>query len=67
MTTVNFTIPAISCGHCLHTIRMELGQLEGVSSVEATLEDKQVSVTYAAPASEDQIIHLLQDINYPPQ
>ncbi|MBC8497016.1 MAG: heavy-metal-associated domain-containing protein, partial [Chloroflexi bacterium] len=33
MTTVTYNIPGINCGHCEHTIKMEVGDLEGVQSV----------------------------------
>ena len=35
MATETFSVPNISCGHCVMTIERELGELEGVSSVEA--------------------------------
>jgi copper chaperone CopZ len=28
MTTVTYTVPAIHCGHCTHTIEMEVGELQ---------------------------------------
>jgi len=65
MTRVTYEIPNISCGHCVHTIEMELGELSGVQSVHATT-DKQVTVEYDTPADEDQIVALLTEINYPP-
>ena len=66
MTTVTYNIPKISCGHCVHTIKMEVGDLEGVVSVEASNETKQATIQFGPPASEDKIIALLRDINYPP-
>ena len=33
MTTVTYTVPAISCGHCTHTIETEEGELQGGQSV----------------------------------
>ncbi len=30
MTTVTYSIPNISCGHCVHTIQSELSELSGV-------------------------------------
>ena len=39
--TVTFNIPNISCNHCVHTINMELSELEGVVSVSADLDTKQ--------------------------
>ena len=35
MTTKTFTVPNISCGHCTHTIEMELRDLAGVKEVKA--------------------------------
>ena len=67
MTTKTFTVPNISCGHCTHTIEMEVGDLAGVTSVKAEQESKQVTVEWRAPASWEQIKSLLQEINYPVQ
>ena len=65
MTTVTYTVPAISCGHCTHTIETEVGELQGVQSVKADLETKKVEITFDVPASEDSIKELLAEINYP--
>ena len=47
MSTVTYRVPAIHCGHCVHTIKMELSDLEGVQSVQADMNTKQVDVEYA--------------------
>ena len=65
MTTVTYNVPAIHCGHCTHTIEMEVGELQGVQSVKADEANKKVVITFDAPASEDQIKALLAEINYP--
>jgi len=65
MTTVTYTVPAISCGHCTHTIETEVGDLQGVQSVKADEATKKVEITFDAPASEDVIKALLAEINYP--
>jgi copper chaperone len=65
MTTVTYTVPAIHCGHCTHTIEMEVSELEGVQAVKADLDAKKVEVSFDAPASEDKIKALLAEINYP--
>jgi copper chaperone len=65
MTTVTYSVPNISCGHCVHTIQTEVVELEGVKEVRANAETKNVVVTFDAPASEDQIKALLAEINYP--
>ena len=65
MTTVTYTIPKISCGHCVHTIKMEVSDLAGVQSVEASSETKTATISFEDPASEDAIKALLMEINYP--
>jgi copper chaperone len=65
MATVTYSIPNISCEHCVHTIRMEVGDIKGVSSVSANQETKQATITFDAPATEAQIKSLLAEINYP--
>ena len=66
MSTKTFLVPNISCGHCTHTIQMELKDLAGVTSVVAEQESRRVTVEWDAPATWDQIAGLLTEINYPP-
>ena len=65
MTTVTYSVPAIHCGHCTHTIEMEVGELKGVQSVKAEQDTKKVTITFDEPASEEKIKSLLAEINYP--
>ena len=65
MTTVTFNIPNISCGHCVHTIKMEVGDMPGVQSVEASPDSKTATITFDAPITEDAIKTLLAEIKYP--
>ena len=65
MKTVTYTIPNISCMHCVHTIKTEVGDLNGVKSVEANAQTKQATITYEEPATEEKIKAVLTEINYP--
>lgn len=65
MTTVTYTVPKIHCGHCVHTIQMELSDLAGVQTVSADMNTKKVVVNFDAPASEEKIEALLAEIKYP--
>lgn len=67
MSTKTFTVPNISCGHCTHTIEMEVGDLAGVTKVTAVQDSKQVTVEWQDPATWEQIQATLQEINYPPE
>lgn len=65
MNTVTYSIPAMHCAHCNHTIEMELRELAGVQSVKADFPTKKVEVSFDAPATEQKIKALLSEINYP--
>ncbi len=65
MTTVTYSIPNISCGHCVHTIQTELSDVAGVKSVNADKDTRMVEIVFDAPASEAAIKELLVSIDYP--
>jgi len=65
MTTLTVKAPNISCGHCVHTIQDEVGELAGVKSVQAKEDSKVVTVTFEAPATTEQIEALMAEIGYP--
>jgi copper chaperone len=66
MASKTFTVPNISCNHCVMTIKRELGELAGVTSVAADAETKNVTVEWESPANWESIKSLLTEINYPP-
>jgi copper chaperone len=65
MTTVKYSVPNISCMHCVHTIQTEVADLAGVKSVVADAPTKAVEITFDAPATEETVKALLAEINYP--
>jgi copper chaperone CopZ len=65
MSTLTVNAPAISCGHCVHTIQNEVSELPGVQSVQADEKSKLVTIVYDQPASEQSIKDLLAEIGYP--
>ena len=65
MEKKTFSIPSISCGHCVNAIKSELSDLEGVSKVEGDIEGKSIEVEWDTPASEEIIKNKLVEINYP--
>ena len=65
MEKKTFSIPNISCGHCVMSIKNELNELPGVSSVEGDAENKSITVEWDAPATLEKIQNTLKEINYP--
>ncbi|MCO5184286.1 MAG: heavy-metal-associated domain-containing protein [Anaerolineae bacterium] len=65
MTSKTFVVPNISCGHCVNTVQNELSELQGVATVSADQDTKQVTVEWDAPADWESISALLDEIGYP--
>ncbi len=64
-TKVTYSIPAIHCQHCVHTIQSELIELPGVRSVKADQNLRNATIEFEPPASEEGIKALLKEIEYP--
>lgn len=65
MEKETISIPNISCGHCVMSIKNELGEVAGVKSVEGSPEAKTISVEWQSPATLEKIKETLEEINYP--
>ncbi|GAB4400558.1 MAG: hypothetical protein OHK0031_19220 [Anaerolineales bacterium] len=65
MTTVKYSVPNISCHHCVNTIQNEVSELAGIQSVKAAVDTRVVEIVFDAPASEEKIKALMAEINYP--
>ena len=63
--TKTFSIPNISCGHCVMSIKNELSEIQGVANVEGNHESKTVTVEWDTPATLEKITSTLKEINYP--
>jgi copper chaperone len=65
MEKLKINVPNISCGHCVNTIKMELEDVVGVSTVSGNADDKSIDVAWDAPATLQKIKDTLQEIGYP--
>jgi copper chaperone CopZ len=65
MQQERFQIPNISCGHCTAAVERELKELPGIVSVSADVDTKSAEVKWDSPATREQIIATLKEINYP--
>jgi copper chaperone CopZ len=63
MTTLNYSVPGVSCEHCQRAIEGELSQVRGVASVEVDLDTKTVTVT-GDPLDEAAIVAAIDDAGY---
>jgi copper chaperone len=65
MESRTFSIPNISCGHCVMSIKKELSEIPGISNVEGNHETKSITVEWDTPATLEKITSILKEINYP--
>ena len=65
MEKQTFKIDNISCGHCVATIKGEVEELDGVTTVEGNPDDKTVTVEWQSPATASQVKAKLSEIGYP--
>ena len=66
MTTVHFTVPGISCDHCVNTIRRAVSEVSGVAQVTGDSGTKQIEVDFDPPATRAQIVAAMVEWDYPP-
>ncbi len=59
-------IPAISCGHCVMTIKREMNYLEGIVSIDGNEKSKMITVKWSSPLTWEIIQKTLRDIGYHP-
>lgn len=60
-----YHVPAIHCNHCAMTIKVELGDLTGITAVDVDVDNKQVAVSFDAPVDDSAIRTVLGEIGYP--
>ena len=65
MSEQTLSIPNISCGHCVMTIKNELSELDGMVKVDGDPETKSISVKFEDPLTLKKIKSVLDEINYP--
>lgn len=65
MESKTFSIPNISCGHCVMSIKNGLSEIQGVANIEGNQEAKTITVEWDTPATLEKITSTLKEINYP--
>lgn len=64
MTTEQFSVPEISCQHCVAAITKEVSALAGVNQVKVSLDNKVVTVEHAPSVSAAQIVAAINEAGY---
>ena len=64
MTTMEYTVQGMTCGHCVAAVTAEIKKLDGVSDVEIVLEGGKVTVTSAAPLALADVAAAVDEAGY---
>jgi len=67
MAQTTFSVPAITCEHCVKTIqRVVTDEVPGVQEVTGDHEAKRITVSFAPPATLEQIVASMTEWDFPP-
>ncbi|GAA2446743.1 heavy-metal-associated domain-containing protein [Actinomadura vinacea] len=64
MSTATYTVSGMTCGHCVNSVKEEVGQVAGVSDVAVDLATGQVTVTSETPLDEAQVRAAVEEAGY---
>lgn len=64
MHDATLSVPDIHCGHCKSSIEGAVGELDGVSNVDVSIETRTVDVRYAEPSTRNEIIAAIEGQGY---
>lgn len=64
MTTTNFLVPGMTCGHCQQAVTTELSKLDGVTQVDVNLETKSVSVVSVNALVWEQVVEAVDEAGF---
>ena len=64
MTTNEFSVTGMTCGHCESAVRSEVAKVAGVEQVEVSASSGRLLVTVGAPVADDEIIAAVDEAGY---
>ncbi|PLC11443.1 heavy metal transporter [Kocuria flava] len=64
MTTTQFQVTGMTCGHCEMSVREEVQEVAGVTGVQVSHQTGQLSVTSAEPVDKAAVIAAVEEAGY---
>ncbi len=64
MAVEQFRVPGVSCQHCVHSVKQEVGAISGVQQVQVDLDTKTVTVDHSDQVTTAAIIAAIQEAGY---
>jgi copper ion binding protein len=64
MSTSSYTVVGMTCGHCVMSVKEEVGEIPGVTGVEVDLESGNVTVTSDGPLDDSRVRAAVEGAGY---
>ncbi|MFF0865186.1 heavy-metal-associated domain-containing protein [Nonomuraea sp. NPDC003560] len=64
MSTATYTVKGMTCGHCVSSVKEEVGGVAGVTGVEVDLASGRLTVTSESQIEESQIASAVEEAGY---
>jgi copper chaperone len=64
MTTSEFQVTGMSCTHCEHSIREEVGEVAGVDAIEVSHETGRLVVSSETPLDDAAVLAAVEEAGY---
>ncbi|WP_194815864.1 heavy-metal-associated domain-containing protein [Nocardia sp. XZ_19_385] len=64
MATTTYTVKGMTCGHCVSSVKSEIGKIDGVTSVDVDLASGAVRVDSSAPVADSEIAAAVDEAGY---
>ncbi|MBE1593869.1 heavy-metal-associated domain-containing protein [Nonomuraea angiospora] len=64
MATATYTVKGMTCGHCVSSVKEEVGEVSGVTSVEVDLASGLLTVESDGPVDAAEIVAAVEEAGY---
>ncbi|MEU4548854.1 heavy-metal-associated domain-containing protein [Nonomuraea dietziae] len=64
MSTATYTVKGMTCGHCVSSVKEEVGEVSGVTGVEVDLASGLLTVESDSPVDADRIVAAVEAAGY---
>ncbi|MFD4439337.1 heavy-metal-associated domain-containing protein [Nocardia sp. NPDC058519] len=64
MATTTYTVTGMTCGHCVSSVKQEIGKIDGVTSVDVDLASGLVRVDSTGELAETEVAAAVDEAGY---
>lgn len=64
MSTIEYQVTGMTCGHCEMSVREEVGQIAGVDGIEVSAQTGKLVVTASAPVADADVLAAVDEAGY---